>query len=131
MKRDGALPHRMPCLAPWLDWSPLAGQVIQPPRKQGKFMTNTIELLEAIGRDASLRHATGDDLSRALSALQASEGLKQAALSGDDGYLAQEFGHREVNSTNTVNNGIGGGCEDCESDDEGNGEDDADPAKSE
>ncbi len=92
-------------------------------------MTNTIELLEAIGRDASLRHATGDDLSRALSALQASEGLKQAALSGDDGYLAQEFGHREVKPTNTVNNGIGGGSEDCESD--GNGEDDADPAKSE
>ncbi len=42
-------------------------------------MTNTIELLETIGRDASLRHASGEDLSQAIIGLQASEALKLAA----------------------------------------------------
>lgn len=89
-------------------------------------MTNTIELLEAIGRDASLRHASGEDLSRALSGLQASEGLKRAAISGDDSYLAQELGHRDVKTTNNVNNNVGGGSDDGDSDSDHDSMDDED-----
>lgn len=55
-------------------------------------MSNTIELLEAIGRDASLRHASGEDLTQALTRLLASERLKQAAISGDTDCLIQELG---------------------------------------
>ncbi|TAL82335.1 MAG: hypothetical protein EPN74_17215 [Rhodanobacter sp.] len=65
-------------------------------------MTNTIELLETIGRDASLRHASGEDLSQAIIGLQASEALKLAAISGDDGHLAKELGHRDVKTPNHV-----------------------------
>jgi hypothetical protein len=75
-------------------------------------MSNTIELLEAIGKDASLRHASGEDLSQALSGLQASEGLKRAAISGDDGPLEKELGHRDIKSPNHVTNAVGGGYED-------------------
>ncbi|MFA6229818.1 MAG: hypothetical protein WC617_06535 [Rhodanobacter sp.] len=72
-------------------------------------MSNTIELLETIGRDASLRHASGEDLSQALTGLQASEALKQAAISGDDGPLVKELGHRDIKGPNHVNNNVGGG----------------------
>lgn len=72
-------------------------------------MSNTIELLETIGRDASLRHASSTDLSQALNGLQASEALKQAAISGDDGHLAKELGQRDVKSPNHVTNSVGGG----------------------
>jgi hypothetical protein len=92
-------------------------------------MTNTIELLEAIGRDASLRHASGAELAQTLIGLQASEGLKQAAISGDDGHLVRELGHRDVKTTNSVNNGMGGGSEDEA--EEGGREEDEEQAKSE
>jgi hypothetical protein len=59
-------------------------------------MTNTIELLERIGQDAALRHASGDELARALTVLQASDGLRRAAVSGDSGYLMAELGPRET-----------------------------------
>ncbi len=92
-------------------------------------MTNTIELLEAIGRDASLRHASGEDLSRALSGLKATEALKLAAIAGDDRYLAQELGDRDVKTTNNVNNNVGGGND--FDDDDSDGKDDEDMGKSE
>jgi hypothetical protein len=72
-------------------------------------MSKTIELLETIGRDASLRHASGEDLSQALAGMQASEALKKAAISGDDGHLAKELGHRDIKNPNHVNNNVGGG----------------------
>lgn len=72
-------------------------------------MTNTIELLETIGRDASLRHASGESLSQVLTGLQASEALKQAAISGDDGHLLKELGHRPIKTPNHPNNNVGGG----------------------
>nr|WP_063570800.1 hypothetical protein [Luteibacter rhizovicinus] len=56
-------------------------------------MSDTIELLEAIGRDASLRHASSEDLTSALRQAQASEALTSAVSSGDRAPLAQEFGH--------------------------------------
>lgn len=75
-------------------------------------MTNSIELLETIGRDASLRHASAEALSQALTGLQASEALRQAAISGDDSHLAEELGHRDIKSPNHVTNSAGSGHED-------------------
>lgn len=56
---------------------------------------DTIDLLEAIGSDASLRHLPGDELARQLEAAQASEALKSAAATGDRASLKVELG-REV-----------------------------------
>lgn len=72
-------------------------------------MTNTIELLETIGRDASLRHASGESLSHALNGMHASEALKQAAISGDGSHLQQELGHGGMKDPNHVSNNVGGG----------------------
>ncbi|HWU77649.1 MAG TPA: hypothetical protein VN043_14185 [Rhodanobacter sp.] len=91
-------------------------------------MSNTIELLEAIGRDASLRHATGKDLSQALHGMQASEALKQAAISGDDAHLVKELGQRDIKNPNHVNNNVGGG-HDCEHDHDGHHQTDDDDDK--
>lgn len=57
-------------------------------------MSNTIELLNNIGSDASLRHASSEELVMALSGMHASEGLKQTAMSGDKSYLAAELGSK-------------------------------------
>jgi hypothetical protein len=55
-------------------------------------MSNTIELLEAIGNDASLRHAPGDELANRLRQLGASEALRAAASSGNCAVLYAELG---------------------------------------
>lgn len=57
-------------------------------------MTDTIDLLDAIGRDASLRHAPADELARALQRAHASEALTCAAASGDSARLTAEFGQK-------------------------------------
>ncbi len=59
---------------------------------QGNYMQDTIDLLEAIGRDASLRHASADELSRVLEQAQASPALTAAATSGDRAPLSVELG---------------------------------------
>lgn len=84
-------------------------------------MSNTIELLEAIGRDASLRHASPESLSQALDGMDASAGLKMAAASGDQSHLAQELGtsNQKVNHNQNPPNG---GC-DPDDDDLENGPD--------
>lgn len=66
-------------------------------------MSNTIDLLNTIGADASLRHASAEDLERALTRMHASDGLKLAARSGDKDPLFQEFG-ANVNVAIQVNN---------------------------
>jgi hypothetical protein len=76
-------------------------------------MSKTIELLELIGQDASLRHASQEELAQALDALNASEGLKVAAASGDKSHLGEEFGHK--NYSQQVNQNTGG-CEPDEDD---------------
>jgi hypothetical protein len=63
--------------------------------------------------------------------MQASEELRRAAISGDEGYLLQELGHREVRTTNTVNNGIGGGSDGESEDGASEGTDQEDPGKPE
>lgn len=55
-------------------------------------MSDTIELLEAIGRDASLRHATSEELASVLQQARASEALTAAVASGDRSHLASELG---------------------------------------
>lgn len=55
-------------------------------------MRDTIDLLEAIGRDASLRHATPEQLIQALGDVHASDALLAAAVSGDGAQLARELG---------------------------------------
>ncbi len=85
-------------------------------------MTNTIELLETIGRDASLRHASGEDLASALTRLFASERLKQAAISGDSNCLIQELGRGMPITSHAVNQMV-------PDHDDGGDEGDADPGQ--
>ncbi len=55
-------------------------------------MADTLELLEAIGQDASLRHASAEELAKILEQAQASEALVAAAASGDVLLLLRELG---------------------------------------
>jgi len=57
-------------------------------------MTDTIDLLEAIGRDASLRHASTEELTNILEQAQASEALTSAVASGDSSWLSMELGNK-------------------------------------
>jgi hypothetical protein len=59
-------------------------------------MTDTIELLETIGRDASLRHASTEELTDMLEQAQASDALKAAAASGDRMLLSKELGSKPL-----------------------------------
>lgn len=55
-------------------------------------MTDTIELLEAIGQNASLRHASSQALTAALEDAKASQALTTAISTGDTSHLSREFG---------------------------------------
>jgi len=55
-------------------------------------MTDTIELLEAIGKNAMLRHASPQVLTVALEQAKASPALTAAASTGDSSHLSREFG---------------------------------------
>lgn len=55
-------------------------------------MADTLELLEAIGQDASLRHASAEELAKILEQAQASEALVAAAATGDGLLLLRELG---------------------------------------
>jgi len=59
-------------------------------------MPDTIDLLEAIGSDASLRHASPEDLQARLEQVRASDSLKAAAASGDAGQLSMELGQKSM-----------------------------------
>lgn len=59
-------------------------------------MTDTIDLLEAIGSDASLRHASADELATRLERADASRALRAAVASGDSARLFEEFGHKPM-----------------------------------
>lgn len=45
-------------------------------------MSNVIDFLEQVGRDASLRYAQGDEFGRALDATQIDSGIKIAIAGG-------------------------------------------------
>jgi len=55
-------------------------------------MRDTVELLEAIGRDATLRRASPEVLARALKATDASPGLLELVANGDGTALTNELG---------------------------------------
>ncbi len=55
-------------------------------------MRDTVELLEAIGRDAKLRHASPEALGQALEAADASAGLRELVANGDGTTLTKELG---------------------------------------
>jgi hypothetical protein len=65
--------------------------LIDKQRKE-RDMGDTIELLEAIGCNATLRRAPRQALAAALEGAKASQALTTAAASGDASYLSQEFG---------------------------------------
>lgn len=55
-------------------------------------MRDTVELLEALGRDSTLRHASPAALAKALEAEGASAGLVELAGGGDPSSLSRELG---------------------------------------
>lgn len=57
-------------------------------------MTDTIDLLDTIGRDASLRHASTEYLTNMLESAHASDALTAAAVQGDRSPLFAEFGQK-------------------------------------
>lgn len=65
-------------------------------------MMDTIELLEAIGSDASLRYAATGDLAGVLEGARASAVLMSAATTGDSSMLAAEFGSKVYYTTEST-----------------------------
>jgi hypothetical protein len=59
-------------------------------------MRDTVELLEAIGRDATLRRASPEALAQALEANNASTGLRELVASGDSTGLTKELGLKQM-----------------------------------
>jgi len=55
-------------------------------------MRDTVELLEAIGRDANLRHASPEELTKVLKEADASNGLLEMINHGDSTALTAELG---------------------------------------
>ena len=80
----------------------------------------TIQLLEAIGRDAWLYHASPEGLLQALIDANASHGMQHAASTGDASHLRSELGSPVANhninqtptdtttTTTTTSSGTGG-----------------------
>lgn len=65
-------------------------------------MTDTIDLLETIGRDASLRYASSEELGKTLEQAQASAALTAAVASGDSSKLFQELGQKQMEPPNST-----------------------------
>ena len=59
-------------------------------------MLDTIEMLETIGSDASLRYTSAAELTNVLEQAEASGALTAAVSSGDVSHLSQEFGDRKM-----------------------------------
>lgn len=67
-------------------------------------MLDSIDMLEAIGQDASLRYATAEALATDSSLEDAPEALKAAILSGARSELCSELGHRVMQATQVTQN---------------------------
>lgn len=81
-------------------------------------MSDTIDLLESIGKDASLRHASGEELSLMLDQAGAPESLRAAVTTGDSSHLSQELGNNPMHATHVTQ-------EPCHEDEPGQDEDDS------
>lgn len=66
-------------------------------------MSDTIELLNAIGRDAALRHAPVEGLAPFLEQAKASAALKAAVAAGDSSLLFEELGCKPNHSPQITN----------------------------
>ncbi|WP_158882382.1 hypothetical protein [Rhodanobacter sp. L36] len=64
-------------------------------------MSDTIDLLESIGQNAALRHATPEELVEVLVDAQASEVFKAAVATGESALLFKEFGHKPMQLPHT------------------------------
>lgn len=92
-------------------------------------MTDTIELLEAIGRDASLRHATAEELQAILEQVDAPEVLTAAVASGDSVALAAALGYTRMQTTQITQHPCHEEEEDEDGDTDGEDEDEADASR--
>ena len=68
-------------------------------------MRDTVELLEAIGRDAALRRASPEALAQALEDNDASTGLRELVASGDSTGLTEELGLKQLHVEHMVQTG--------------------------
>jgi hypothetical protein len=66
-------------------------------------MTDTIEWLETIGKNARLRHAPAEELVQTLEQADASDALKAAVIYQDRTRLAAELGDRLMRSDESSN----------------------------
>lgn len=89
-------------------------------------MSDTIELLEAIGSDASLRHASSEELTRVLEVASASKGLLQMVESGSCALLTQELGLIQMHTEHATQTGAHEGEDDDNDDDRQPGDEDKD-----
>jgi hypothetical protein len=92
-------------------------------------MSNTIELLETIGRDAPLRYASRESLTQALDGMDANTGLRMAAAFGDRCHLVKELGgneHNLVHNVNQTNGGYDQGDEEMDSESDQDGDETGD-----
>lgn len=69
-------------------------------------MPDTIELLETIGQNAALRHASADQLAPMLEQAKASAALRSAIAAGDSSLLSGEFGY-QANKAPQISNAPG------------------------
>lgn len=89
---------------------------------------DTIELLEAIGSDAGLRHAPRDVLLDMLAQVGASVAITEAVARGDRAPLAAEFGGRAYCSVESTHSPPGREGEDGDEDGEDEPEEPNDPS---
>lgn len=68
-------------------------------------MTDTIDLLESIGKNAALRHASPEELAEVLSEANASEALLAAVKQGDSSLLSAELGHHPLRVNHDAHTG--------------------------
>lgn len=66
-------------------------------------MTDTFELLETIGSDASLRYAQADELHGVLEQVRADAEFVRAVTTGDSVLLRSALGIREVQHVEQIN----------------------------
>lgn len=66
-------------------------------------MSDTIELLSAIGQDASWRHAHAEELTDRLNEAGASDALKTSAATGERAPLIDELAPRQNQQPQVVN----------------------------
>jgi len=68
-------------------------------------MSDTIDLLESIGKNAALRHASAEELAEVLSEANASEALLAAVKQGDSSLLSAELGHHPLRVNHDLHTG--------------------------